>query len=670
MVLLAMALTAYYPCLRGPLLWDDLDWLIHGEWNLRDSAGLWRIWTVPGSIQQYYPVTATTFWLDYQLWGKDATFPHHLENVLLHGAGAVLFWRLLARLQARGAWLAAAVYAVHPVMVESVAWITERKNVLCSFFALAALLAHGSGAGWWRDQTRKLPFASILAALLFFLALLSKISAAVLPAVVLVIGWWRCGGLRWKEDGLRVLPWLVLVAVLVPVTHRLEQEQVLHGDQIAALTWPEKWLLAGQLPWFYFWKLLWPRHLCVLYESWTPLPGLWWHWTGWVGLLLLPAWLLWSGRRGTLALLLLFIGPLVPVLGFFEVNGMKYALVADRWVYLPALAFCAGAGMVLGRVPGPKPRAAIAAFLLAILGGLCWQQAALYGDMDRFWQAAIAGNSRPWKARNDYGSQLLDVNRHQEAEAQFQEAARLFPDYAAAYVNLANAQSEQGRRTEALTSVEKAISLQPENNAAMHYNKAVILDQLGRPQESEDALREAIRQKPDFFAAHNDLGNKLLLNRRLDEAMACFQRLLELRPGNAKALTSIGNINYLRGETGAALASFEAALRDDPDLVSTLANSAWLLATTPESELRDAPKALARARRSVEASGGQDPGMLQILAAAHADMGEFEQAARVAAEAARLADTQGKQAMALSLREMEKLFTQKQPYRLAPRPSP
>lgn len=665
-VLLAMTLAVYLPCLRGPLLWDDLDWLAHGEWNLRNAAGLWRIWTVPGSIQQYYPLTATTFWLDYQIWGKDTTLPHHLENVLLHGGGAVLFWLLLARLRVRGAWLAAAVYAAHPVMAESVAWITERKNVLCSFFSLAALLAHGAGAGWWPSRWRSRPAAVILAVLLFLLALLAKISAAVLPAAVLVIGWWQSGRVRWKADGLRVLPWLAAVAMLAPITHHLEQEQVLYGDPIGELTWAERWLLAGQLPWFYLGKLLWPRHLCVLYEPWTLQPGLWWHWAGWAGLPLLTGVLLWRRRRGALALLMLFGGTLFPVLGFFEVNGMKYAWAADRWVYLPALAFCAGTGVALARLPGRWPRAVAVALILALLSGACWRQAALYGDMDRFWQAAIAGNSRPWKARNDYGSQLLDAGRPQEALEQFQEATRLFPGYASAFVNLANAQEALGRSGEALSSIEQALALQPENNAAMQYNKAVILDRLGRPEPAEAALREAIRQKPDFFAAHNDLGNKLLLSGRLDEASACFQTLLKLRPGNAKVLTSIGNIHFLRGETGPALASFDAALRDDPELVSALANSAWILATTPEERWRDSAKALAQAEKAVRLSDRQDPGMLQILAAAHADGGDFDQAAEVAREAALLADRQGKAALAQSLRAMAGQFARKQPYRLTP----
>ncbi len=661
---MTLAVVVYLPCLPGPLLWDDTDWLEGIEWNLRDTSGLWRMWTQPGSIQQFYPLTASTFWLDYQLWGKGATFQPHVENVLLHGAGAVLFWLLLLRLEVRGAWLAAALYAVHPVMAESAAWITERKNVLCTLFCLAALLAHGAGAGWWQASRRLSKRAlTLLAGVCFLLALLSKISAAVLPAVVMVIGWWRCGGPRWKADGARVLPWLAAVALLLPVTHALEQEQVRHGDLLPVLSWAERLLLAGQLPWFYLGKLLWPRSLCLIYEKWPLRPELWWHWSGGAALVAVLSLMLWRRWRGALALALLFLGTLVPVLGFFDVNGMKYAWAADRWVYLSSLAVFAGAGVAFSALPWRGARSALAAGVLTALCALCWRQAALYSDLDRFWQAAIDGNRHPWKARNDYGGQLLNAGRNEEAARQFEEALRLLPGYAAAHVNLSSALEALGRPAEALREIERALTLQPENNAAMHYNRAVILDRLQRGTEAEAALREAIRQKPDFFAAHNDLGNKLLLSGRLDEAMACFKKLLELRPGNAKALTSIGNTHYLNGQTAQALEAFDTALQDDPEILSALANSAWILATTPDDTLRAPAKALPRARKAVDLTSRQDPGMLQILAASLADSGDFTQATAVAREAAQMARAQGNGALADTLDAFEKRFELKRPYR-------
>jgi tetratricopeptide (TPR) repeat protein len=653
--LIGMTVLVYLPCMNGPLLWDDTEWFGAMEWNLRGWQGLWRLWTAPDSIQQFYPVTATSFWIDHHLWGA-WTLPAHLLNVLLHGASAVLFWMLLQRLGLRGAWLAAALFAVHPVMVESVAWITERKNVLCTFFALLALLWHGAGAGWWESRwNQKQAGAAALAFACLTLALLSKVGAAVLPGVAMVIGWWVSGKVRWRADGLRVLPWILVSLPLVWVTSRMEQEMVVGGDWMPSLSVAERLLLAGQLPWFYLGKLLWPVHLCVLYEKW-PLAA--WQWSGAGALAALLALLVWRRQRGMLALTLLFLGALFPLLGFFDVNGMKYAWAADRWIYLPAMAVCAGAAFWLARLP----RAVPAAVLIAC-GALTWRQAGLYSSVDVFWQAAVAGSANPWKAHNDYAGQLLDQKRPEEAREHLEAALKLYPEYAAAMVNLASALQDTGRKTEAIEWLDRAIALQPGKSAAAQYNKALVLKSMNRAAEAEAAFKAAIADKPDFFAAHNDLGNLLLISGRHDEAMQCFSRLLDLRPGDAKALTSIGNIHFLRGEAGLAVSCFKQALESDPDMTSTLANTAWVLATAGDDKLRDTATALRHATRAAELSRREDPSILQVLAAAQAAAGDFDQAVLTAIEAAKLARAMGDERLAASTEAMQRLFEQKQAYR-------
>lgn len=652
---MVMTVIVYLPCLNGPLLWDDKDWFGAMDWNLRGGQGLWRLWTVPESIQQYYPVTAMSFWIDHQLWGK-WTLPAHLENVLIHGASAVLFWMLLKRLRLRGAWLAAASFAVHPVMVESVAWITERKNVLCTFFALLALLCHGAGAGWWESPWKnKTVKAAVLAFACFTLALLSKVSAVVLPGVVLVIGWWVAKQVRWKVDGLRVLPWLIVSIPLIVLTSKIENAQIEGGDLFRALPFSDRLRLAGQLPWFYFGKLLWPAHLCVLYEKW-PLAA--WQWVGLAMLLVTMALLVWRRWHGALTLVLVFIGTLFPLLGFFEVNGMKYAWAADRWAYLPGMAVCVGVAFLLVRLPR-----GMSAALLIISGVLTWRQAGLYASVDGFWQAAIAGNATPWKAHNDYGSQLIDEKRHAEARVQFEAALKSYPDYVAAMVNLASSLQELGYNAQAIEWLDRAIALHPEKCAVAHYNKAIVFEAMQRREDAAASFEAAIAQKPDFFAAHNDLGNLLLVTGKYDEARACFLKLLELRPGNAKALTSLGNIHFMQGDTGRALDYFMKALQSDPDMTSTLANTAWILATTADDALRDASKALQHASRAAELSKRDDPSILQVLAGAQAAAGEFDQAVTTAIEAAKLARAKGNEGLATSIEAMQRQFEQKQPYR-------
>src|SRR6185295_12373560 len=151
LLLIAVTFIAYLPAMGGRFLWDDDSWTTNIATLLRDFSGLRSMWFQPTALQQYYPLSGSTFWIDYHLWG-DWTVPYHIENVVLHGLSAVLFWRLLRHLEVPGAWLAGAIFALHPVMVESVAWITERKNVLSLVFFLGGLLAYGRFAGYWKED--------------------------------------------------------------------------------------------------------------------------------------------------------------------------------------------------------------------------------------------------------------------------------------------------------------------------------------------------------------------------------------------------------------------------------------------------------------------------------------------------------------------------------------
>jgi hypothetical protein len=336
---------------------------------LRDTSGLHLIWFQPTALQQYYPLSGTTFWLDYQLW-KFWTLPYHMENVLLHALAALLFWRLLLQFQLPGAWLAGAIFALHPVMVESVAWITERKNVLSLVFYLGALLAYlryeqrsdppssGFGAASRdhashacqpeaserRPVTRPPSFFYALAFVLFLGALLAKTTTFSLPAVILLIGWWKRGQIRWRADVLPTLPFFALALGLCAVTAWLEKHHVGAQGPDFALTFPQRCLIAGRAFWFYPGKLFWPANLCFIYPRWQPNPGSGWQWlypVTAIGTLFM----LWPGRgrigRGPVTALFFYVGTLFPVLGFMNAYGMRFSFVWDHWVYLPALGVIA-----------------------------------------------------------------------------------------------------------------------------------------------------------------------------------------------------------------------------------------------------------------------------------------------------------------------------------------
>ena len=318
-LIVLLVFLAYLPALRGGFVWDDDSWTTRIIGLLRNTSGLRLIWFQPTALQQYYPLTGTTFWLDYQLW-QFWTTPYHVENVLLHALAALLFWRLLLRLRVPGAWLASALFALHPVMVESVAWITERKNVLSLVFYLGALLAYlryaqrvtsdewrvasgsplpdfrlrpasarqaGAAGGSHASRVTRLPdevppggtkagHASLfygLAFVLFLGALLAKTTTFSLPAAILLIGWWQRGQIRWRADVLPTLPFFALALGLCAVTAWLEKYHVGAEGPDFALTFPQRCLVAGRAFWFYLGHLFWPANLCFVYPRWQPNPG-------------------------------------------------------------------------------------------------------------------------------------------------------------------------------------------------------------------------------------------------------------------------------------------------------------------------------------------------------------------------------------------------------------
>ena len=422
-LLVAGTFIAYLPALRGKFVWDDDAWTTGISLLLRDASGLWTMWRKLGALQQYYPLAGTTFWLDYKLWGF-WTLPYHVENVLLHAFAALLFWRLLWRLQVPGAWLAGAIFALHPVMVESAGWITERKNVLSLVFYLGALLAYGRFARFWNadnhpaastaDSPARLRSAYWLAFLLFVAAELSKATAFSLPAVLLLVCWWKGGRIRWQADVLPTLPFFTAAISLGLVTAWVETNHLRASGPEWAFSLPERCLIAGRALWFYMGKLLWPGNLCFVYPQWRLNAGSFVQWlcpSTAVGVLLA----LWLMRRrigrGPATAAFFFAGTLFPVLGFMNAYGMRYSFVWDHWVYLSSLGLIAlGAALasaVVGRLRAPMLLYGIAAVLLPVLGVLTWQQCRMYADLETLWRTTIARNPNCWMAQGNLGCALV-----------------------------------------------------------------------------------------------------------------------------------------------------------------------------------------------------------------------------------------------------------------------
>jgi protein O-mannosyl-transferase len=657
---------AYLPALRGEFLWDDLNWNRAIGLLLRDPSGLWRIWCEPGALEQYYPLTGTSFWLDHRLWG-DRTLPYHLENVLLHALSAILLWQLLLRLEVPGARLAAVIFALHPVMVESVAWITERKNTLSLPFFLGALLACGRWAGWWRDE--RAPHkagAWVLALVLFAAALLAKITAFALPAIVLLLCWWKRGAISWKRDVLPMLPFLALSVVMVLVAHRLEVHQLAGSAPEKLMSWPERFVVAGRALWFYPGKLLWPAGLCPVYPRWSPDSGAWRQW-------LYPATavtaliILWMKRarvgRGVVVAVLCFAGSLLPVLGFVDLSGMRDASVADRWVYLPSISLLALAAAALA----PARRSWVARLAVGVgvivLAGLTWDQARLYANTRELWSATLRVNPACWSAHNNFGAVLLGEGDSDGAMAHFRRALELKPDYVSARSNLGSVLLKAGKTEEALEEFRLARAADP-RDVETRRDIAAALRQAHKEDEAIVEYQEALRIDPRSVPVRQELGNLLLLRGRRDEAVAHFEEILRLDSRNPDACTSLGNAAFLEGRWADAANHFEKARRLGAGNAAALNNLAWLLATAPDAAVRDGARAVGLAVEAVRLDAKKQPAFRLTLAAAYAEAGRFDEALASANEAIALAEAGGNAAMADYLRRQRAILEGRAPLRI------
>ena len=531
LALALLAVVCYLPAmLWGGFVWDDRTFILD-ETALRDWAGLVRIWFAPLELAEthYRPLTYTTFWLEHQLWGY-APRGYHIVNVLLHAANTLLLWPILRRLAVPGAWLVAAVFAVHPLHVESVAWAIERKDVLSGLFYLACVLAwlpflrdEPSGVGPDRYAARR--YCLVLA--LFVLGMLAKNMVVTLPAVLLVLHWWQRGRVT-RRDALRIAPLFGLALAFIA----LDMWSVNTETPLSfGFSFVERVLLAARAVWFYPGKLLWPADLAVIYPRWEPNVA---EATAWLALAAVVAfaaalWFL-RGRigRGPLAGALVYAVALSPTLGFVDHTYMLFSFVADRYQYLACIGVVAvliGAAAVLVAplaTPWRVTARVAAAAMLLLLSAVTWRQAGIYRDQLTFFEHVVARN----------------------------------PEAAGAHLNLAQALIDEGRLEEAVQAGKVAVEQRPDSYDA-HINLAIALGNLERFDESERHLRRAVEIAPEESAPRANLGVLLSRRNELDEAELHLRRALELAPRALDVLPNLAKLLMLQEQPEEALALYD-----------------------------------------------------------------------------------------------------------------
>jgi tetratricopeptide (TPR) repeat protein len=563
-VLCCATLIAYWPSLNGGLVWDDDGHITKRA--LQSLRGLWRIWFDLGATQQYYPLLHSAFWLEHWLWG-DAVLGYHLVNVAWHALAACLVVLIVKRLELPGAWLAGFVFALHPVCVESVAWISEQKNTLSAVFCLAAALVYLRF-----DKTRRTP-QYLLASGLFVAALLSKTVTATLPAALLVVLWWKRGKLGWRRDFAPLAPWLAIGAGAGLFTAWVEKTLIGAQGADFNLTLLQRCLLAGRVIWFYAWKLIWPANLMLTYPHWTVDPSDWRQYLFPVGVLAvgIGLWFVARKNRGPLAGFLIFVGTLFPVLGFQNVYPFRYSYVADHFQYLACLGIIVPTAYAVALAAKRWRAGAVAPVLVVlVLGSLTWMQSATYLDAETLYRDTLAKNPDSWMAHNQLGNVLVRSGRADEALPEYEAALRLRPDIAEPHLSYGVAlyRTDPSKINLAIGEFETALRIKPKW-AEAHVDLGNAL--LHVPGRSPDAIAEfqaALRFDSDLVSAHNGLGNALAQTPgRVDEAIAQYQEAIRISPDYFEAHMNLaGLLSRIPGRGNEAIVEYQEALRIRPEM--------------------------------------------------------------------------------------------------------
>ena len=660
LVLLLLVFLAYARVGDAGFIWDDEQHLTQNP-VIIGPLGLADIWTSASAV--YYPLVLTTFWILHHFVGLNP-LPFHLLNVACHAASALLLWRVLVQLRVRGAWLGAALWALHPVLVQSVAWITEMKNTQSALFYLLAISCFLQS----RERKRNGVFYW-LAVSFFVAAITSKPSTVMLPVVLALCLWWRKEGLK-KRDLLSLLPFIFISLAASGWTI---WEQKFHAHAAGA-EWAQtpfqRILISADAIWFYLLKLIWPHPLIFIYPRWTIDPSRWFAWIPLVALFVVAT-VLFLKRNTALRpvsfALAYFVITLFPVLDFFDVYFFRYSFVSDHFQYLASMGplALAGAGVIMAmeqvRIHRLAIQTASTLGILMILGTLTFHQSAKYHDLVTLYQVTLAQNPKCWMAEYNLGLALKNQGQLDEAIAHYRRAINIWPDYVEAHYNLGGAYIEKGNIDAALAEYRRAIEIRPDD-ADSHNNYGSALRGLNQFDQAENEYRHALSLQPQYLDARLNLASLLLQRGRAAEAITNLETARRLQPDDAVIHATLGLALMKNGQASEAAAELNRALQLAPDEVSTLNSLAWLLATAGVDSVRDGKRAVQLAERANTLTGNNNPAILHTLAAAYAEAGRFDEAMQTARRAMRLASRADNNAVYNAIRDELPLYELGLPY--------
>jgi tetratricopeptide (TPR) repeat protein len=605
------------------------------------SEGLsWAFKKLHGDDTYWHPVTWISHMLDCQLFGPDAG-AHHIVNLLFHVANVLLLFHLLRRTTGSlwRAAIVAALFACHPLQVDTVAWVTERKNVLSGMFWFLTMLAYVRYA----ESPTRARYAVVL--LCFALGLMSKPVLVALPCVLLLMDFWPLGRVEWKRDrkdkatSLRI-PWKRAVLEKIPLLALSIISGIVTlagharlGTTLSDEQFPLSARLANAIVSYarYLQKTVWPTDLSVYYPLQT--------WAGWQVLLSLAVVcaitllaVVWRARRPYFMVgWFWFLGVLVPTIGLVQASTQA---MADRFAYLPLVGiFIAGvwlAGDFLEKSPRRRALAGVCTGLVLLAAAaMTWRQLGFWRNSITLFTHSLAVTRSNAVAHNNLGSALESARRPQEAEKHYREAIRIKPFSPQAHNNLGN-----------------------------------VLDDMGRSEEALAAYHEALRLRPNVALVHNNLGVVLAKLGRLDEAHTNFSLAMKLQPREAHTYYLMGTLHLRRGDPRAAVNAFEIALQLNPNHLRTLSFLARLLAANDDVSLRNGARAVQLAERAVALTDQSQPAALDSLAIAYAEAGRFDEAVRAEETAVSMLQASNDHPALLNeILQRRELFSGRKPHR-------
>jgi len=558
---LIIALFIYKPALNGGFVWDDQAHVTKPE--LQSFSGLIQIWTNPSATQQYYPLLHTAFWVEHKLWA-DNPLPYHLLNIGLHILAALLFIKLLSYYTIPGPSLAGLLFLIHPVCVESVAWVSEQKNTLSLVFYLFTWLVY------IKYYESKRPLLYYLSLLFFICALLTKSVTATLPAALLVLFWYKEGDLKFRTHIKPLLPWFIIALISGLFTAWVERHMIGAEGSEFSLSFVERIFLCCRIICFYLTQLVWPTNLSFFYPHWN-VHVLYQSWIQYVILVTAITIVLWLYRFKSRALFsgwLYFCGSLFPALGFFNVYPFRFSYVADHFQYLPSLAIyalCAAAAVLGFNALAKYSRLGVILVFAACLtlATLAFNQAGTYRDVKTLYTSTLDKNPDAWIAHYNLGILLAHDGQFTDAITHFSEAVSLKADYTEALVNWGDALGQMGKPTEAILLYQKALTEDP-NQIEANTNLGLYLSKVGKPAAAIEQLRRALRINNNYAPAHYNLANILRSTGSQNEAVEHYIKAIQLDPDYADASLNLGNVFLGQNETQKAIKQYRNALRIKP----------------------------------------------------------------------------------------------------------